>query len=205
VRRTFTIAGIVRDAYLTGLEEIEPVIFTPTPSGTFLTRGGPDVAERIRASALEINPSATVTSRPLRDDLRRYLQQSRTGAAFAWAIGLLGLALATVGVFGVFAYSVEERRREIGLRLALGAARAHILRLLVASSGRAMMIGLAAGVLLSFGCGPVLRSYLFGLSPLDPLAYSMVLALLAAAGSLATFAPARRACLVDPALTLRED
>ena len=77
--------------------------------------------------------------------------------------------------------------------------------MLVGSSGRAMIAGLAAGVLLSFACGPVLRSYLFGLSPLDPLAYSLVLALLAGAGLLATVAPARRACRLDPAVTLRED
>jgi predicted permease len=205
VRRTFTIVGIVRDACLTGLETIEPIIFTPASSGRFLTRGGPAAVARIRASALEIDPAATVTARPLRDDLHKYLQRSRTAAAFAWGIGVLGLALATVGVFGVFAYAVEERRREIGLRLALGAARAHIVRMLVASSGRAMVVGLSAGVVLSFGCGPVLRAYLFGLTPLDPLAYAMVLGLLAAAGLLATFAPARRACRLDPAVTLRDE
>jgi predicted permease len=205
VRRTFTIVGIVRDAYLTGLEKIEPVIFTPTSTGTFLTRGGASAVERIRSTALEINPAVTVTTRPLRDDLDTYLKRSRAGAAFAWAIGLLGLALAMVGVSGVFAYSVEERRREIGLRLALGAARAQIVKMLVATSGRAMTIGLAIGVLLSFGCGPVLRSYLFGLSPLDPLAYGLVLVLLFGAGLIATFVPARRACHVDPAVTLRED
>jgi predicted permease len=210
VRRTLTIVGIVRDAYLTGLETIDPVVFTPSSMGTlslggFLTRGGTPVVERIRATVLEVSPAAAVTTRPLREDLRKVLDNSRAGAAFAWGLGLLGLALAGVGVFGVFAYSVEERRREIGLRLALGAARAQIVRMLVASSGRAMTVGLAVGVLLSFGCGPVLRRYLFGLSAQDPLAYGMVIALLACAGLLATFVPARRACRLDPAVTLREE
>jgi ABC-type antimicrobial peptide transport system permease subunit len=123
----------------------------------------------------------------------------------AWVIGLLGLLLACVGVLGVFAYAVEERRREIGVRIALGAARADIITTLVATSGRGILLGLGAGLLLSLACGPVLRSYLFGLNPLDPMAYGGVLLLLAGTGTLATLVPARRACRVDPAITLRED
>jgi ABC-type lipoprotein release transport system permease subunit len=92
------------------------------------------------------------------------------------------------------------------VRVALGAARHQIISMLVLSSGRAMALGLGAGILLSFACGPVLRRYLFGLSPLDPMAYGMVLLLLAAAAAgTATMTPARRACRVDPAITLRED
>jgi hypothetical protein len=205
VRRTSTIVGVVRDTYLTGLEAIHPVIFTPADHGAFLTRGGPASVERIRAAVLTAEPAAVVTVQPLTENLRTYLEQSRTGAALAWAIGLLGLALAAVGVFGVFAYAVEERRREIGLRLALGAARPQIVRMLISSSGRAMIAGLGGGLLLSLACGPLLRSYLYGLSPLDPLAYGMVMALLAGTAALATLVPARRACRVDPAVTLRED
>jgi predicted permease len=205
VQRVFTIVGVVRDTYLTGLERIDPVIFTPEDVGAFLTRGGPAAVERIRATAMAINPAAIITVRPLRENVRTYLEESRTGATLAWAIGLLGLVLATVGVFGVFAYAVEERRREIGVRLALGAARQQIIRMLVSSSGRAMILGLGAGLILSLGCGPLLRAYLFGLSPLDPIAYAVVTLLLAIAAGLATVVPARRACRVDPAVTLRED
>jgi predicted permease len=205
VRRTYTIVGVVRDTYLTGLETIDPVIFTPADYGAFLTRGGPASVERIRAAVLAAEPAAVVTVQPLTENLRAYLERSRTGAALAWAIGLLGLALAAVGVFGVFAYAVEERRREIGLRLALGAARPQIVGMLVSTSGRAMIAGLGGGLLLSLACGPLLRSYLYGLSPLDPLAYGLVMALLAGTAALATLVPARRACRVDPAVTLRED
>jgi putative ABC transport system permease protein len=76
---------------------------------------------------------------------------------------------------------------------------------LISTSARSMALGLGMGVLLSLACGPVLRSYLYGLSPLDPVAYAMVLALLGLAAVLATFVPARRACSVDPAVTLREE
>ena len=120
-------------------------------------------------------------------------------------IGLLGLLLASVGVLGVFAYSVEERRREIGLRLALGATRTHIVALLVSTSGRGVMLGLGAGLVLSVAGGAALRGYLYGLSPLDLLAYTGVLALLGLTAAAATFVPARRACRVDLAVTLREE
>ena len=205
VVRTHTIVGVARDAYLTGLDRINPVIFVPRIHGAFLTSGGVPAIELIRSTAMGLSSAATVRAWPLSDDLRENLEPSRIGAGVAWAIGLLGLLLASVGVLGVFAYAVEERRREIGVRLALGAARGQIVRMLIATSGRAMAIGLGAGILLSFACGPVLRSYLYGLSPLDPLAYVMVTSLLAAAALLATFVPARRACRVDPAVTLRED
>ena len=205
IRRTYTIVGVVRDTYLTGLERIDPIIFAPSSLGAFLTRGGPASVERIRATAASLDPRAVITTRPLLDNVRDYLERSRTGAALAWAIGLLGLTMATVGVFGVFAYAVEERRREIGLRLALGATSKQIVSMLVSSSGGAMLLGVGAGLLLSLGCGPVLRSYLYRLSPLDPVAYGMATLILAGAAALATVIPARRACRLDPARTLRED
>jgi predicted permease len=205
VAGTLTIVGVVQDAYLTGLQRIEPVVFRPTMSGTFITSGGADALERIRATATGLNRAATIRTWPLTDDLRDYLRESRAGAAVAWGIGLLGLALASVGVLGVFAYAVEERRREIGVRLALGATRSHVVWMLLTTSGRGMLAGLGAGLLLSLASGPVLGSYLYGLSPLDPLAYAGVLALLGVTAAAATFVPARRACRVDPAITLRED
>ena len=205
VARAHTVVGVAKDAYVTGLRRIQPVLFRPTTRGTLLTAGGAAMVERIRAVAAGLDTEARVRSWPLTDDLREELHESRVGAAVAWAIGLLGLLLASVGVLGVFAYAVEERRREIGVRLALGAGRSHIVRMLVSTSGRGMLVGLAAGLLLSLACGPVLRSYLFGLHPLDPIAYLGVITLLGFTAILATLVPARRACRVDPAVTLREE
>ena len=200
-----TIVGVVRDAYLTGLERIEPVVFLPTTAGTLITSGGAATLERIHAAAQALNHQAAVRSWPLADDRREFLERSRLGAMVAWGIGLLGLLLASVGVLGVFAYAVEERRREIGVRLALGAARSHIVWMLVSTSSRGLLAGLAVGLILSLACGPVLGSYLYGLHPLDPLAYGGVLALLGVTAVFSTFVPARRACRVDPAVTLRDE
>ena len=205
IRQRYTILGVVRDAHLTRLDEVEPIVFTPAKTGEFVTRGGPDAIERIRGAALATSPAAIITVRPLTDELRKHLQASRTGATIAWGIGVLGLALAIVGVFGVFAYAVEERRREIGIRMALGAAKPQVIRALIASSGRAMLAGLGAGLLGSLVCGPVLRRYLYGLSSLDPAAYALVVAILGIAAVLATFIPAKRALRVDAAVTLRAE
>ena len=205
IARTYAVVGVVRDAYMTGFDKISPVVFMPTVSAVYMTAGGPEAVERIRAAALGVNGRATFRSYPARDDVRKELEESRAGAAFAWAMGGLGLVLAIVGVFGVFAYAVEERRREIGVRMALGAARVQIIAMILSSSSRAATVGLAAGVVLSLACGPVLGSMLHGLSPLDPLAYGLTIVLLLTAGVLATFVPARRACRVDPAITLREE
>ena len=205
VASTLTVVGVVRDAYLAGLDRIPPIVFRPTTSGTLITAGGAPALERIRAAARALNRSAHVRAWPLSDDVEEFLAPSRYGATVAWGIGLLGLLLASVGVLGVFAYSVEERRREIGIRRALGAARIHIVAVLVSTSGRGVLVGLGSGLLLSMVGGILLRGYLYGLSPLDPLAYTGVLALLGVTAAAATFAPARRACRVDPAVTLREE
>jgi ABC-type antimicrobial peptide transport system permease subunit len=121
--------------------------------------------------------------------LSKLLEHSRVAALFAWALSMLALVLASVGAFGVFAYAVEERRREIGVRLALGAAGAQIVRMLLSTSGRAMLVGLGLGLVLSLIGSPLLRSFLYGLSPLDPIAYGFVVAILAATAGLATYRP----------------
>jgi ABC-type antimicrobial peptide transport system permease subunit len=138
-------------------------------------------------------------------NIERAIATRRFVAGVTWAIGLLGLALATVGVFGVFAYAVEERRREIGVRLALGARPRDIFRALFGINRLPLGVGLAAGVLLSVAAGFVLRGYLLGLNPLDPVAYLGVSALMALATVFATAIPGRRALRVDPAVTLKSE
>jgi ABC-type antimicrobial peptide transport system permease subunit len=146
-----------------------------------------------------------VTIVPLSDSLRGALRNSIVGAAIAWSIGLLGLALAIVGVFDVFAYVVEERRREIGIRIALGAQSVHVVRLILGETRAATLGGLLVGFVVSLGVGQVLRRYLFGMSPADPIAYSGIALVLLVASALATYVPVRRASRIDPAVTLKCD
>jgi len=128
---------------------------------------------------------------------------ARGGAITAGGLGAVALLLAMVGVYGVFSYLVEERRREIGIRLALGASRLDIRRTVFRATRWALVGGLAGGLVLSAIAGLALQGFLFGLSPADPLSYVALAAILAATALLATLAPIRRASRVDPATTLR--
>jgi hypothetical protein len=203
----YTITGIVRDAHYTSPMRIDPVFHRPPAltSTHVLFRDGPGAAAIVRSVITAIEPRLPITIEPLTANIDNALEQRRFAARLAWAIGILGLALATVGVFGVFAYAVEERRREIGVRLALGARARDVVRALFDVNRWSVGSGLAVGLMLSASAGFVLRSYLFGLSPVDPLAYLAVGLLMGAAALLATVVPARRALRVDPAVTLKSE
>ena len=118
---------------------------------------------------------------------------------------MLALLLATVGVYGVVSYSVEQRRREIGVRMALGALPGQVVALVLRRNARAVTIGLVVGLLIASAGSTVLRSELYGLSPLDPVAYAGVLGLLAMAGLAASAIPARRAARTDAVTALHQD
>jgi ABC-type antimicrobial peptide transport system permease subunit len=133
--------------------------------------------------------------------LTRAVLASRT----AWAIGALGLVLAMAGALGVFAQVVEERRREIGIRMALGARPRQIAGVVFRTASQALLWGLAAGFVLSALSVPVLRRFLYGLNPFDPVAYAGVALTLSLAAAIATWIPARRAIAVDAVATLRSE
>jgi ABC-type antimicrobial peptide transport system permease subunit len=111
--------------------------------------------------------------------------------------------LASVGVFGVFSYWVQQRTREIGIHMALGARAPQVVRLLLGSTARSLLAGIACGVAGSLAASQLLRRYLFGLSPFDPIAYGAVIVLLTVAACAATYWPARRATRVNPVAALR--
>jgi predicted lysophospholipase L1 biosynthesis ABC-type transport system permease subunit len=172
----------------------------------FLVRSrDPLVATRLETIAKSLEPAATVSSRPLTEVVADSLYFTRVGSQVAWAIGAIGLVLATVGAFGVFAYAVEERRREVGIRMALGARAPQVIALVLRTTQMTLVMGLVAGVLLAGAASPLLHSYLYGLSPYDPVAYAQVVVILAAAAGLATWLPARRATRVNPAEALRAE
>jgi ABC-type antimicrobial peptide transport system permease subunit len=126
-------------------------------------------------------------------------------ARMAGALGLLALLLATVGVYGVISYSVEQRRREIGIRMALGARPQQVVGLVLRRNARAVTVGLTIGLLIAVGESVVLKSELYGLSPADPLAYAGVLALLLLAAVAASVIPARRAARTDAVTALHHE
>ena len=203
-----TVVGVAKDVSVNSMAEPEPSVYQGAQFGrvTALVRDlSPSVVERVKSVAASVDAGAAVRGYPLSDNIRASLSSAILGGRVAWGIGALGLLLATIGAFGVFAYAVEERKREIGIRLALGARRAHVIRAVWATSQRAMLFGLVGGGALAAVGAQLLRRFLHGLSPFDPIAYLQIAVILGAAAALATWLPARRAAQVDPAVTLRTD
>ncbi len=202
------IIGVVKDAYTSSLDEITLTLYFPISGDSIpmaLYRANPGTADTIAAVARNIDARTVTTFRPLSDNLDKYLQGSRAGAAIAEALGSFALALATIGMFGVFAYCVQQRTKEIGIRVALGARPAQVIRLILRASSKAVVIGLLLGFAGAAGLSQLMRGMLYGLSPHDPVSYAMVALALAAAGLAATYLPARRAAKVDPMSALRCD
>ena len=130
---------------------------------------------------------------------------SRVGAILSTIIGLLGLLLVSVGIFGMVSYSVVQRVHEIGVRMALGAGKNDVLSLMAGDSMRPVAWGIGLGVAGALAASRILRSLLFGLSPFDPASYLAVSAFLFAVAALAAYIPALRATKVDPMVALRNE
>jgi ABC-type antimicrobial peptide transport system permease subunit len=125
-----------------------------------------------------------------------------------WLLVLFATAatlIATCGIYGLMAYAVTQRRREIGVRMALGADRRDVLRLVLARAVRIVAAGLIVGLAGAFVVTRVLQRFLFGVTPTDPLAFTLVTLLLLAVGLTAAWLPARRATRIDPTTALRAD
>jgi predicted permease len=202
------VVGVVKDAYTTSLAGIEPTMYWPLAPKRDIPQvliGGTDpvALERIAAIARRLEPRARLSFAPLADNFRSQLDPAKYAAELAGALGVLALALASIGMSGVFAYAVRQRTREIGVRMALGAQPAQVVRLVLASSLRAVVWGLIVGLMGSLAAGRLLAQMMNGASAFDPLAYVAVFALLAAAAAAASFVPARRAAAVDPVTALR--
>jgi predicted lysophospholipase L1 biosynthesis ABC-type transport system permease subunit len=169
--REVTVVGVTRNAHLRSLSEVTPLVHTPPLDGSppvILAEQVPALDERLRALVAGVGPELTVTLTPLSSSVIETMENVLVGAGIASGLGSVALLLAVIGVFGVFSYVIEERRKEIGVRLALGAGRREVRAAMLRASRGAILGGLAAGLILSLVAGFALRSYLFGLSPLDP-------------------------------------
>jgi putative ABC transport system permease protein len=133
------------------------------------------------------------------------LMPARVGAMLAAAFGGLGTLLAAIGLYGVIAFSVARRTKEIGLRMALGAEPGGVLAMVMRQGFTLVAVGLAVGALLAGGVATVLQGLLYGVTPFDPWAWTAAVGAMLSAGALANAIPARRAMRVQPLTALRTD
>jgi putative ABC transport system permease protein len=210
-----TIIGVIANTRNAGLRtDPVPVVAMPytivAPGQRMLalrTAGDPNLLlNPVRAQVREMDPDQPL-GRPitLSEALGEEVIQPRFTMALFSAFGALGLALAAAGIYSVLSFHVTRRTHELGVRMALGAPRRHILGLMLSMGGKLVLVGLAIGVAASLASTRLLRSQLFGVQPADPLAYLAVGLLLGAVALVACYIPARRAAAVDPMEALRQE
>jgi predicted permease len=208
------IVGMVKDGKAANLrDEIPRFVYTPLAQAenvggvTFYLRTTlPEstLASGVREAVRRLDPELPVFDlKTMQAQVGESLFVERMVAALSAAFGLLATVLAAVGLYGVMSYSVARRTREIGIRMALGAPRGRMLRLVLAEVCTLGAIGLGLGLPLAMSLAYLLRAQLFGLSPHDPATLAAAVALLAAVTVAAGVVPARRAMAVDPLTALR--
>jgi predicted permease len=207
------VVGVARDGKYRSLGETpHPYIYQPLlqsydPNMTLLVRTtgepqsvAPTVREQIRA--LDANlPIADVKT--LQDQVDLSLFPSRVAAWTLGGFGVLALLLAAIGIYGVVSYSVAQRTREIGVRMALGAKENDVLRLVLGEGLFVILFGLSLGLLIALAATRVIAGFLYGIAPADPLTFVGVPLLLGSIALVACYVPARRATKVDPLVALR--
>jgi ABC-type antimicrobial peptide transport system permease subunit len=174
------------------------VLRSPRPSG--------EVMREALASLSSVDarlPAFAV--RTLSELVSRSLAQRTFALALVQAFAIIALILAAIGLYGVLAYTVAGRTREIGVRMALGAPAAHVLGLVARESASVVGIGLAIGAVAAVGAGRAIAGLLYGIGPVDPLSLLAAVAALALVCALATLLPARRALRIDPLLALKAE
>jgi predicted permease len=207
------VVAVAQDGKYTGLNETQwPFVYRPqwqnrVGATTMVVRAEADpqkVIVLIRRELQQLDPNLPVASaRPLVERLSLALLPARIVASALGGFGLMALLLAAIGIYGVISYTVSKRAREIGVRMALGAQRGDVLKLIMTQGMTLTLIGVAIGLLAATGLTRLMKSVLFGVSATDPLTYVSVAALLMLVALLACYIPARRATKVDPMIALR--
>jgi predicted permease len=212
-KTTLPVVGVVRDAQVSQLgRPDESYLFLPAGPASQLRlqllvagAGSAPAAGPIRAAIASLDPQLAVEIARLDDNLEQWRAPSKLVAALSATLAILALVLACTGVFGTVAYTVSRRVREIGIRIALGAAHADVLRLIVRQGMRPVVIGMAIGLPGAAVVSTVLANMLFGLSPHDPFSFIALPCGLFAIALLACYVPARRALRVEPTTALRTE
>jgi putative ABC transport system permease protein len=212
-----TIVGVVGDAKQNGLEAaVKPEMYLPyqqvnynffsTPSVLALRATGDpmNLAAGVRREILAVDPELPASNIGTMEGLLNdQVAQRRLGMTLLTAFAALALLLAIIGIYGVLSYFVEQHTPEIGVRLALGAQSGDVLRLVLRKGISLALIGVAIGLISSAALTRLMKSLLFGVSPTDPMTFTLIALLLTAVALLACWIPARRAAKVDPMVALR--
>jgi putative ABC transport system permease protein len=164
----------------------------------------PGMEERVRKTLASVDPNLVLyTVEPYEKVVSNDFQQEEMIATLTSLFGILGLVLAAVGLYGVLAYMVEQRTSEIGLRMALGADRVQVTKMVLSGAFLQIGIGLAIGIPAAIGAGKLMNNQLFGVKPWDPVMLALAALMLGLAALLASAIPARRAAGVEPMVALR--
>jgi putative ABC transport system permease protein len=209
-----TIVGVVGDVKYRGLdEETPPTLYTPFTQTPFMwlyvmvrTPGRLDsLSATLRSLVPAVEPSLTAGNiRPMTDVIAQGISGPRFNMLLVSAFAGLALLLSSIGIYGVIAYSVAQRSQEIGVRMALGAARGDILRLVIREGVVIALGGIALGLAGAFALGRVMTGLLVGISARDPLTFALGAVLLLFVALVASYTPALRAAKVEPMAALRE-
>ena len=214
--RHFRIVGLVRDSkYYDLREDFTPIIYVPDAQDddffqfTNLLIRSPlpmeAVSAAVKSELARWNPEVVLGFQAYERMIREGLIRERLMASLSAFFGFLAALLAMIGLYGVVSYMVVKRRNEIGVRMAMGADRGDIVRMVLREAGALLGAGLAIGAVLAVAAAHAARSLLFGLSPTDPVTLAIAVAGLAAVAAAASVLPARRAASLDPVAALREE
>ena len=211
--RTLQVVGVARDGKYRSLGE-EPRAFVYVPAAQQYNSGfwllartsGPSVLTAMRATVRSMDVNVPVLQAGSLADLTAFgLLPHRLAAWIAASVGLIALLLAMIGVYGLTAHSVAQRRREIGIRVALGALRGQILRMTIRRSLALTAVGSAIGLLIALGAAQLLTGLLYGVSSVDPISFLGAVVLLGTVALTASVIPARRAASINPVEALRAE
>ncbi len=212
--RDLLLVGVVQDTNLTSFREGDrDIVYYPLPltyRGTLVARARPGftaaaAASAIRTAVAAVDNNLEVKTGEMEELVQETLARDRLVAQLSAGLGVLALVLASVGLYGVMAYAVSARTAEIGVRMATGAQRSHIVRMVLKETLGIAALGVAIGLPLSLAANRLLEAQLFGVSPSDPVALTFAIALMLAVALLAGYVPARRAARLDPVRALRGD
>jgi predicted permease len=213
--KSSTIVGIVGDVRAAGLDRPPSAIIyvdyrqrglNANSSPTILMRSAAPPAEIVSAARgifHDLAPDAPVKFSTFADEMGGWLADRRFLLLLVGLFAAAALALAAVGIYGVVAFSVARRTQEIGIRMALGGQRGHVLRLVLGEGVRMAALGVAIGIAASMAITRLMSTLLFGVGATDPLTFASVAVLLSLVALLASYIPARRAMRVDPIIALR--